>query len=108
MTKHITVGYDGSPEATEALEWAAHEASARGCELKIVTCYRIPIAGDVQTGWIPTEAYTSLVRSAENELATGSEWVRSRFPELAVESMLVAGPAAPGTRNSFSRSRHGS
>ena len=96
MTKHITVGYDGSPEATEALEWAAHEASARGCELKIVTCYRIPIAGDVQTGWIPTEAYTSLVRSAENELATGSEWVRSRFPELAVESMLVAGPAAPG------------
>jgi nucleotide-binding universal stress UspA family protein len=96
MSKHITVGYDGSPEATEALEWAANEAAVRGCGLRIVTCYRIPVAGDVQTGWIPTEAYSTLLRNADSELKAGAESVRARHPDLAVEPMLVAGAAAPG------------
>ena len=46
MSKHITVGFDGSPEATEALRWGTQEAMVRGCGLEIVTSYHLPLASD--------------------------------------------------------------
>ena len=45
MTKHITVGYDGTQSSAEAVLWAADQAESRGAALRIVTCYSIPTTG---------------------------------------------------------------
>ncbi|WP_433219880.1 universal stress protein [Dactylosporangium sp. CS-047395] len=41
----IVVGYDGSPEARRAVEWAAAEAGRSGSRLQIVTTYEITWPG---------------------------------------------------------------
>jgi nucleotide-binding universal stress UspA family protein len=94
MTKHITVGFDGSPESHEALKWAADEAVARGCGLKIVTCCRIPVAGDIHTGWIPTEAYGGLMESANVELQRAREQTLRTHRELEITTDVPAGSPA--------------
>jgi nucleotide-binding universal stress UspA family protein len=94
MTKHITVGYDASPESSEALDWAALECEARRSALSIVTSYRLPVAGDIQTGWIPTEAYSGAAQTANAELERALEATRAAHPTLDIDSRLVAGSAA--------------
>ena len=94
MTKHITVGYDGSPESSDALRWAADEACTRGAQLRIVTCYRIPVSGDVYGGWIPAEAYDGLMRSAADGIKEAREATAREHPELDVTADLFAGSAA--------------
>lgn len=95
MTKYITIGYDGSPESTEALTWAADEAVARGCRLEIVSAYRIPVAGDIHTGWIPTEAYTGMAESARTQLDEAARAITERYPTVGLTTRLAAGPAGP-------------
>lgn len=92
MTKHITVGFDGSSEATEALRWAAHEAQTRGCGLEIVTCYHLPMASDIQAGWVPLEAYGQAEEAAGAQLEQAREAVRAEHPDLALSTDLRAGP----------------
>ena len=94
MSKHITVGYDTSPEASEALEWAAHESEARGCVLSIVSCYRLPVAGDIQTGWIPTEAYSDLAQTVNAQAESAASRMQEVHPMLEIERHVVAGSAA--------------
>jgi len=88
MTKHITVGFDGSPESSEAIRWAADEALARGCELKIVSCYRIPAAG-----WVPTVASGELMEFTNAELLRARDVVQAAHPELEIRTLVSA--AAP-------------
>ncbi len=94
MSKHITVGFDGSPEASEALRWATHEAKARGCALEIMTCYHLPIASDIHAGWVPLEAYGQAEQAADAQLEQAAERVRAEHPELPVTTELHAGPPA--------------
>ena len=94
MSKHITVGFDGSPEATEALRWATHEAKARGCALEIMTCYHLPIASDIHAGWVPLEAYGQAEHAAHTQLEQAVEGVRAEHPELPLSKELRAGPPA--------------
>lgn len=92
MSKHITVGFDGSPEATEALRWGTHEAKVRDCGLEIVTCYHLPLASDVHAGWVPLEAYGQAEQAANAELAQARAGVVAEFPQLTLSAELRAGP----------------
>jgi nucleotide-binding universal stress UspA family protein len=43
MTR-ILVGYDGSPGAEKALQWAAAGAERRDAELELISCWQFPSA----------------------------------------------------------------
>jgi nucleotide-binding universal stress UspA family protein len=94
MTKHITVGFDGSPEAFEALRWGADEATRRGCELHITECFHLPVASDVHGGWVPTEAYSRVEQAASMQLQGARDMVATDHPDLPVATALRAGTAA--------------
>jgi nucleotide-binding universal stress UspA family protein len=49
----IVVGVDGSPEAAEALEYAAVEAARRGARLRVVSVFSVPEYWSVPVGFIP-------------------------------------------------------
>ena len=91
MTKHITVGFDGSTESTEALDWAAQEAGARGCDLRVVHCYRLPVASEIHAGWVPAEAYSDLAATASTALEKGRIRIIRQHPHLEVATVLFAG-----------------
>ena len=91
MTQHIMVGLDGSSESLEALHWAADEASTGGFQVRIVGCYRIPVAGDIHTGWVATDAYSGIMESAAAQLQRAREETELEHPELQVTSDLFAG-----------------
>jgi nucleotide-binding universal stress UspA family protein len=95
MSKHITVGFDGSPEASEALRWGTQEAKARDCGLEIVMCYHLPLASDINAGWVPLEAYGQAEQAAHAELEQAREGVKAEHPELALSIELRAG--TPGS-----------
>lgn len=43
VTRHrVVVGFDGSPGAEAAVEWAAREAEVRASSLRVVTCWAVP------------------------------------------------------------------
>ena len=94
MTKQITVGYDGSKPSSEAVLWAAGEASARGARLRILSCYEIPYAGEAAGGWVATEAYAALLEACRSQLAEIKEVVAEAHPELDITTEASAGPAA--------------
>ena len=95
MTKHITVGYDGTTPSLEAVRWAAAEASHLGIELRIVTCYDIPVvAAGAAYGAFPAEAYTSLLADAESRAQAVKALVLDERPDLGVSTVASAGPAS--------------
>jgi nucleotide-binding universal stress UspA family protein len=94
MSKHITVGFDASPEAYEALRWGAAEAVKRSCELHILECYRLPVASDAHTGWVPVEAYSEIEQAASAQLQQARDMVAREYPHLTLTSSLRAGSPA--------------
>lgn len=93
MTKNILVGFDGSPESNEALQWAAAEAVARKCPLEIVSCYRLPIATDAYT-WTPPDTSAALVETVSNGATAAREDIVADHPTLEVSTRVCAGSAA--------------
>ena len=65
MTKQITVGYDGSVPSSEAVRWAAAEATVRGARLRIVSCFEVPYLEDAIAGWPGTKHTVPRWRRAE-------------------------------------------
>jgi nucleotide-binding universal stress UspA family protein len=94
MTKQITVGYDGSIPSSEAVLWAAGEASTRGALLRILSCYEIPYAGEAVGGWVATEAYAALLEACGGRLAEIKAVVADAYPALDITTEASAGPAA--------------
>ncbi|MGW7328691.1 universal stress protein [Streptomyces sp. NPDC054840] len=77
MSRPVTVGVDGSPEALAAASWAAGEAVLRKVDLRIVYADQAPGPATVQSGsghW------------AEDLLAEAAEGVRREHPSLEIES----------------------
>lgn len=93
MTKKITVGYDGSTPSGEAVDWAADEASSRGAGLRIVCCYRLPVANSAAFGWPATEAVEVLLEAADQNAKDISARVTQLHPDLEVATSVSAGPA---------------
>ncbi|MEU8344836.1 universal stress protein [Spirillospora sp. NPDC048832] len=85
----IVVGYDGSPNGTRALDWAADEARTRGLPLTVVHAFEVYIGGPVA---MPMVDLRSL---AQETLDGGVEHVRKQAPDVPVQGVLECGqPAA--------------
>ncbi len=93
MTKQIVVGYDGSPESREALEWAAGEASARKCRLEILTCYEIPLTADIYGASTLVGTGPDLMDSASEVAAEALASVAATHPGLDVGTRVGVGSA---------------
>jgi nucleotide-binding universal stress UspA family protein len=93
MTKKITVGYDGSAPSAEAVDWAANEASSRSAGLRIVCCYRLPVANSAAFGWPATEAVELLLEVADQNAKSIRAHVAAVHPDLEVSTAVSAGPA---------------
>ena len=86
----IVVGYDGSPAATEALNWAAREASVRGTPLVIF------LASDLAPAGEPTvQSVAALARQrGKHALARGLSSAESAARPSRVRVELTAEPPA--------------
>ncbi|MGZ4791570.1 MAG: universal stress protein [Ilumatobacteraceae bacterium] len=96
VSKQITVGYDGSAASSEAVLWAADEAVVRGASLRIVSCYQIPLAGDLVLGWAATEAFAALLEATEAALSLAKANVSEGHGELDVSTKAQSEPAGSG------------
>jgi len=94
MTKHITVGYDGTQFSAEAVLWAADQADSRGAALRIVTCYSIPAAGVSMAGVFYGDAIESLEAGARELVGRIAVKVHRMHPNVAVSTEVAPGPAA--------------
>ena len=90
----VVVGFDTSPSALRALDWAADEATLRGAPLHIahswsLAPYQVPVGerGDIAEDLL--KAARQLVHQAEAH-------VRERHPGIEVSSHLLSERAVPG------------
>jgi nucleotide-binding universal stress UspA family protein len=92
----VLVGVDGSRTAWDALDWAAAEAAARGCALRIVTACPPPVApGPFGPVADVGGAGGAGGAAAEELLREASQRARAVAPEVEVTGRTVVGGAAP-------------
>ena len=94
MTKHITVGYDGTSSSSEAVRWAAAEAAARGVALRVITCFDMPPV-DATWGYSVADTIAAQENQAADHCAAMVASIRRFQPGLEVEPYVGPGPAAP-------------
>jgi nucleotide-binding universal stress UspA family protein len=93
-TGPVVVGADGSPGSEAALGTAFEEAETRGCALMAVRAYHVPVPKWGQHVE-PVDFDGTRLRSAER--ASLRDWVgpwREKYPDVAVEVLVVKGDAA--------------
>ncbi|GLL02246.1 universal stress protein [Dactylosporangium matsuzakiense] len=91
-TNGIVVGYDGSPEARRAVEWAAAEAGRLGCTLRIVTTYEVTWPGAYYAA--AAEQLDAARQAAAALVAEIAAEVRQLRPTIDLEGVTVAASAA--------------
>jgi nucleotide-binding universal stress UspA family protein len=91
--EEIVVGTDGSPGSRQALRFAAHEAAARGCALRVVHAYDWRVVGaPVQ---IP-EGYAEQARQrAESVVQAAVDDLHAEHPDVLVTGDAVIGGPGP-------------
>jgi len=93
MNTRVIVGYDGTKAATAALAWATTEALTRSAPLHIVSCYDVPVVGDVRAGFGEPQWYTRLLEDARENAEAARQSTMSEHPEMTIETIISAGPA---------------
>jgi nucleotide-binding universal stress UspA family protein len=89
----IVAGVDGSPHSVRALGWAAREASARGCPLRIVHAFLWPMY-DVPLGSaLDGPLDTAMHAAADGVLSDAVARARRAAPGLEVSAELTLGGA---------------
>lgn len=88
----VTVGYDGSAEAKQAVIWAAAEAARRSAKLRIVSCYSVPAVVSPWIGAIPYDIDDIQV-AAQAGLDEIAAAVREPHPGLELEGGVVMASA---------------
>lgn len=82
--EHVVVGYDGSPDAVDALTWAAGEARQRGARLTVLS------AAEVYTAWQVVPPIVDELEDAQRRLAQeGVDRVATGDGEPAVDAGVV-------------------
>jgi nucleotide-binding universal stress UspA family protein len=89
----IVVGFDGSPSAQDALEWAAAEATAMGRPLHIVHAFTWPMIGSSCGELAVGSADAGFLAAAERLLAEAETRARSLAPTIKITIQLIAAPA---------------
>lgn len=84
----IVVGFDGSADGGQAVEWAIDEAVRRKVPLTLCHVWQIPYPGIVVP---PTD---QIEEAARLMLARGLDKVHAAAPEVTVRQLLVCGSAA--------------
>ncbi|MFB2556217.1 universal stress protein [Herbiconiux liangxiaofengii] len=85
MTASILVGFDGSPAAQTALDWALRRAEATGCDVEVLFV--------ADTSW-DSEAFTAaplLHAKGEVVLAGAAFHADSKAPHVTVSSKVLSG-----------------
>ncbi|WP_445189155.1 universal stress protein [Pseudonocardia sp. Cha107L01] len=89
------VGVDAGGAAAEAVVWAAAEAAAQHCPLRIVHAFHQPAVVDPHGVLLSLEGISCLAReSAERTLQRAQARVRSIAPDIEVLPLLLWGAAA--------------
>jgi nucleotide-binding universal stress UspA family protein len=87
----IVVGYDGSPSAADALDWAAHQAQLTGSALEVIMTWQWPPS----LGWsIPVPDDFDPKRDVQRSLDTALEPVRDRYPGVPCTTRVANGHPA--------------
>jgi nucleotide-binding universal stress UspA family protein len=94
MTKRINVGFNGSASSSEAVLWAAAEASSLGARLRVISCYRIPVMSTAGFGLTTSEGYTSILEETQGRLENLRRQIGRRYPTLDVTTLATSDPAA--------------
>jgi nucleotide-binding universal stress UspA family protein len=89
----VVVGYDGSPEAVVALDFAGREAELRGEHVRLVHAWLEPVLLEGQPAMHP-EIVELLHEESERLLAGGVDRLAERAPGVAVEAHSVHGAAS--------------
>ncbi|MEV0202976.1 universal stress protein [Nonomuraea sp. NPDC050691] len=91
----IVVGVDGSPQSLSAVDWAAREAAARGCRLRIVHAFLWPLMGVPLGPPVMGPPDAGLQQAADKLLSTAADRARQTAPNLDITTdMPVCAPAA--------------
>jgi nucleotide-binding universal stress UspA family protein len=93
MTKHINVGFNGSASSSEAVVWAAAEASARGAHLRLISCYPTPVIPGAGFGLTGADAYTSALDETQGRLQQMHNVIAAAHPDLEVTTLASSDPA---------------
>lgn len=90
----VVVGTDGSPEANQAVEWAAREADRTGQELLILASCAVP-SSETWLVRLQGEAFQAVVDDYRRLLDRTAAGVAEKYPKVRVRVMLeTAEPAA--------------
>lgn len=89
-SRSIVAGYDGSDEAAAAVRWAARQAQAARCPLRVVHCSLWPLLTR-HLGPVPGVSGSGLERSAQSVLAEGVACARAEVPALDIRETLLHG-----------------
>jgi nucleotide-binding universal stress UspA family protein len=82
----VVVGVDGSPDAAQALDWAAEEARIRGATLEVV--YALFCRSDLLT------QYPKLLGAEQSVLDSAMARARQLQPTIEVTGWMAEPPAA--------------
>ena len=93
MTKLINVGFNGSASSTEAVLWAAAEASKRGARLRVISCHTTPVVPGAGFGLTTSEAYTSILDETLGDLKRIQQEISEVHPTLDVTTLASSEPA---------------
>lgn len=80
----VVVGYDGSPDADKALEWAARLVRRTGSTLRLVTVVQWPSIGGVPITW----GRTSPIDVARERAAAAVSKVAGDIGEVQIRALL--------------------
>jgi nucleotide-binding universal stress UspA family protein len=94
MTKQINVGLDGSASSSEAVMWAAAEASSRGARLRVISCYPIPVISPAMFELSADDAYIAVLDETHAGLRRIHAVIAESHPVLDVETLASSDPAA--------------
>ncbi|WP_238012283.1 universal stress protein [Dactylosporangium sp. AC04546] len=106
QTQRIIVGYDGSVEAREAVDWAADEADRTGLPLRIVYAYQLAWPAAALYGRVTEVLLADSEERGDHTIHDIVEHVRRRRPTVEVSGVathaepapMLLGQAAAGTR----------
>ncbi len=97
MTMKIVVGVDGSEPSNEALRWAAYEARRRDAEIRVVSCYSVPVYGSPEGAVYPRDVDLDVFKDGSTaSVGRAIEVVEAIDPRLVVEGVTTMSSAVVG------------